>query len=66
NKEMLKQKVLRMAYDENLRLELGENLKRYLDQVVSWDVVCKQYNQAYRLARKAKRTGQPVELEREF
>ena len=65
-KEMLRQKVIRLAVDERLRLELGENLKRYLDQAVSWEVVARQYNEAYRLARKAARTGTPVVLDLEF
>jgi len=65
-KEMLKRKVIRMACNEKLRMELGENLKRYLDEVVSWDVVAGQYHQAYEIAREAKRTGRPVALEKEF
>jgi 1,2-diacylglycerol 3-alpha-glucosyltransferase len=66
NKDMLRQKVIRLALDERLRLELGENLKRYLDQVVCWEVVAGQYNDAYELAREATRTGQPVVLDLEF
>ena len=65
-KEMLRQKVIRMATDERLRLALGENLRRYLDEVVSWEVVVKQYYQAYELARESKRSGQPVVLDLEF
>ncbi len=65
-KEMLKKKVIRLACDEELRLSLGENLKRYVDEVVSWHVVARQYNEAYRLAREAKRSGRPVALEPEF
>lgn len=65
-KEMLRQKVVKMAIDEGLRMELGENLKRYLDNVVSWTVVARQYNEAYMLARKAARTGKPVVLDMEF
>lgn len=65
-KNMLKQKVIRLACDERLRLELGENLKRYLDEVVSWEVVTRLYNRAYELAREARRTGQPVVLDPEF
>ena len=65
-KEMLKQKVIRLACDENLRLKLGENLKRYLDEVISWEVVAGLYNRAYELAREAKRTGQPVAMKPEF
>ena len=65
-KDMLKQNVIRLACDEELRLDLGENLKQYLDDVVSWDVVCKLYNRAYALAREAKRKGSPVVLDTEF
>jgi 1,2-diacylglycerol 3-alpha-glucosyltransferase len=65
-KAMLKEKVIRLACDERLRLELGENLKRYLDEVVSWELITKQYNEAYRLAREAKKTGKPVVLDLEF
>lgn len=65
-KQMLKNKVIKMACDQRLRQELGSNLKQYLDNVVSWDVVAQQYNEAYRLARKAVRTGNPVALDPEF
>jgi glycosyltransferase involved in cell wall biosynthesis len=65
-KEMLRQEMIRMATDERLRLTLGENLKRYLDEVVSWELVAKQYFQAYELARESKRSGQPVVLDSEF
>jgi len=65
-KEMLRQKVIKLASDERLRMELGENLKRYLDNVVSWEVVAGQYNEAYTLARKASQTGQPAVLDLEF
>jgi 1,2-diacylglycerol 3-alpha-glucosyltransferase len=66
NKKMLKEAVLRLACDEQLRLELGGNLRRYLDEVVSWDVVAEQYNEAYEAARTAKQTGKPVEFPKEF
>ncbi len=66
NKAMLRKHMIRMACDEQLRLQLGENLKRYLDEVVSWEIVVRQYCQAYELAREAKRTGRRVELEPEF
>src|SRR5208283_930968 len=66
NKEMLKDEVIAMACDEQLRLRLGENLKKYLDEVVSWELVAKQYNEAYELARQSVATGQPVELPLEF
>ncbi|HOK07425.1 MAG TPA: glycosyltransferase [Syntrophales bacterium] len=65
-KEMLRQKVIKLALDEGLRMELGENLKRYLDNVVSWEIVARQYNEAYELARRAVETGRPVVLDLEF
>lgn len=65
-KRMLRDKVIRLACDEGLRLELGENLRRYLDNVVSWEVVAKQYNDAYDMARKAKAAGLRAVLEPEF
>jgi hypothetical protein len=55
-----------LACDENLRIELGENLKRYLENVVSWEIVARQYNEAYRLARKACQTKKPVVIAPEF
>ncbi|MBN1849514.1 MAG: hypothetical protein JW932_13110, partial [Deltaproteobacteria bacterium] len=60
------QDILRLACGEKLRLELGENLKKYLDEVVSWEVIVKQYNEAYNLANEAKATGKPVMIEPEF
>ena len=65
-KAMLRAKVIRLACDEKLRLELGENLRRYLENVVSWDKVAAQYEEAYLLAREANRTGRAVELPLEF
>ncbi len=65
-REMLRQRVIRLATDEALRVELGNNLKRYLDEEVSWEVVARQYNEAYALAGEAHRTGNPVELPKEF
>lgn len=65
-KKMLKKNVIRLACDENLRMTLGENLKHYLDEVVSWKIIAEKYNQAYNLARNAKNSGNPVELEPEF
>jgi glycosyltransferase involved in cell wall biosynthesis len=62
NQDMLKRHVIELACNEPVRLRLGENLRRYLDQVVSWDVVAGQYGQAYELARRAQRTGKRVEL----
>ncbi|HOJ43092.1 MAG TPA: hypothetical protein PK800_03135 [Syntrophorhabdaceae bacterium] len=65
-KEMLKRNVIRLACDEHLRFELGENLKRYLENVVAWEKVVNQYDEAYDLANKAKKKGIKVELPLEF
>ncbi len=66
NREMLKRKVIRLACDEQLRFELGNNVKKYLENVVSWEIVARQYDEAYRLARQARRTGEKVVLPPEF
>ena len=66
NKKMLKDKVIKLATDEKLRFELGENLKSYLENTVAWEVVAEQYNEAYELANSAKKTGKRVELPLEF
>ncbi len=66
NKEMLKRHVIELACNEDARMRMGENLKRYLDNVVGWEVVADQYHEAYELARKAQRTGRSVELPLEF
>ncbi len=65
-KEMLKREVIELACNEDLRLQLGWNLKKYLEEVVSWEVVAEQYNQTYQLAQEARSTGKPVELPMEF
>ena len=66
NLEMLKENVLRLACDEKLRIKLGENLRRYLEEVVSWKVVARQYSEAYQMARDAKSAGSEVVLPPEF
>ena len=65
-KPMLREKVVRLACDEKLRMRLGSNLHRYLDETVSWDVVVEQYNEAYQLARKSTRENRKIELPLEF
>jgi len=65
-KEMLKRHVVELACNEEARMRMGESLKKYLDEVVSWEVVCKQYAEAYELARQATKTGNPVTLPLEF
>lgn len=66
SKESLKRNVLRLAMDENLRLELGTKLRDYLDTVVSWEIVAKQYLEAYGLAVRKVHKGFPVYIRPEF
>ncbi len=66
NKQMLKEKVIRLACDKNLRKELSENLKKYLKEVVSWEIVAKKYKKAYRLARLQKIAGEEIDLPSDF
>jgi 1,2-diacylglycerol 3-alpha-glucosyltransferase len=66
NRQMLRRHVIELACNEEARLRMGENLKRYLDEVVSWEIVTEQYSQAYELARESVKTNQPVELPKEF
>ena len=65
-KDMLRKHVIELACNEGARMRMGTNLKEYLDNVVSWDIVAEQYNQAYELARKARETGRPVQIAMEF
>ena len=65
-KEMLKEHVVELACNEGARMRMGENLKRYLDEVVGWEVVCRQYAEAYELAHQATKSGTPVTLPLEF
>ena len=65
-KDMLRRHVVELACNESARMRMGENLKRYLDSIVSWEVVAAQYSQAYDLARKEIATGNPVEFPPEF
>jgi glycosyltransferase involved in cell wall biosynthesis len=65
-KEMLRRHVVELACNEEARMRMGEALKKYLDEVVSWDVVAGQYNEAYALANEATKSGKPVQLPLEF
>ncbi len=65
-KPMLREHVIRLASDEQLRLDLGENLKHYLDNVIAWPIVTAQYDQAYDMARHSTTTGQQVVVPPEF
>ncbi len=66
NRNMLKKQVVELACNEGARMRMGNALKIYLDDVVSWDVVANQYNEAYDLARQATKTQEPVLLPLEF
>ena len=65
-REALKQQVIDLACNESLRMKLGTNLQQYLDNVVSWNVVVRRYDEAYELARSAKANGKAVSLPTEF
>jgi glycosyltransferase involved in cell wall biosynthesis len=62
----LRRQVVRLACNEGLRMKLGNNLKTYLDEVVSWEVVARQYREAYRMASNKIRTGRAVYIRPEF
>ena len=62
NKQMLKEKVIRLACDKNLRKKLSENLKKYLKEVISWEIIAKKYKKAYKLARLKKIAGEEIDL----
>ena len=65
-KQRLRDQVIKMACDEKLRLQLGENLKKYLDQVVSMGTGSQPVPRTYRLGRQSIESGQTVELPLEF
>jgi glycosyltransferase involved in cell wall biosynthesis len=66
NRQMLRDAVVRLATDRDLRLQLGNNLHEYLLNVVAWEVIVRQYAQAYRLANEGVRNKQKIELPLEF
>jgi len=66
DKEMLKEKVIRLACDKDLRNTLSDNLKRYLNEVVSWNIIAKKYKKAYMLARLRKLRGEEIDLPPDF
>lgn len=66
NKQMLKEKVVKLACDKNLRKELSENLKTYLNKVVSWQIVAKKYRQAYKFARLKKIAEKEISFPPDF
>ncbi|MHB1347053.1 MAG: glycosyltransferase, partial [Candidatus Humimicrobiaceae bacterium] len=66
SKKMLKEKVIKLAGSKELRLEFSNNLSKYLDEVVSWEVIARQYKYAYKLARLKKVKGIQVNLPPDF
>ena len=65
-KEGLRRKVLQLASSESLRMRLGNNLKKYLEHTISWEVVTGQYLRAYRLAVSRRRANRPIYVRPEF
>jgi glycosyltransferase involved in cell wall biosynthesis len=66
NRRMLREQVVRLATDEGLRWELGHRLYRYLMDVVSWEVIARQYYEAYALADAEAHGGICVDIPPEF
>jgi 1,2-diacylglycerol 3-alpha-glucosyltransferase len=66
NRDLLKKNMIRLMVNEELRLALGSNLRRYLENVVSWDVVAEQYLDAYEKASDAKHNSGHVVIPPEF
>jgi len=62
----LRRQIVSLATDENLRWTLGESLKWYLDNVVSWDLIARQYVELYGMARQSRETGAPLSFARDF
>jgi glycosyltransferase involved in cell wall biosynthesis len=62
----LRRQVVRLASDEGQRMRMGNNLREYLDDVVSWEVVARQYYEAYRMAAGKVRQGKEVYIRPEF
>ena len=62
----LQRQVLRLASSEKLRMELGNNLRRYLEGTVSWEVVTDQYLRAYHLALSRRQANKSIYVRPEF
>lgn len=66
NKEMLKEKVIRMACNKDLRRKLSENLEKYLKATVAWSIIAKKYKDAYKYARLKKIEGKEIDFPPDF
>ena len=66
DKATLKRSIMRLATSEKTRWKLGENLKRYLDHVVSWEIVAERYYKAYTMANRASTGKLSIDIPPEF
>ena len=66
SKAGLRRQVLRLACSESLRMKLGNNLKKYLEDTVSWEVVTDQYLRAYHLSVSRRRANRNIYVRPEF
>ena len=66
SKENLKKKIIRLATDEKLRIELGSKLENYHNTFTSWEIVAKQYLNAYDISIQRINGGMPVYIRPEF
>ena len=66
DRQMLKEKVIKLACEKDLRNTMSSNLKRYLNEVVSWEIIAKKYKKAYILARLQKIKGEEINLPPDF
>jgi len=66
NRWTFKRRILRLATNEDLRWHLGEKLKRYLNNRVSWHLIAKQYIECYELAREGRQRETQVQCPSEF
>jgi glycosyltransferase involved in cell wall biosynthesis len=66
SKAILRKKILELATSEALRMRLGNNLKKYLDEVVNWERIANEYARAYKAANDFIHKGKKVEFAPEF
>lgn len=66
NRETLKRGIMRLATQEALRWQLGERLKIFLANRVSWERVARQYAKCYQLCRYSKTSNTPIRFPHEF
>jgi glycosyltransferase involved in cell wall biosynthesis len=66
DKALLNENFIKLACNKNLRNKFSNNLKKYLNEVVAWEIIAKKYKKAYRLARLQKIKGEEVNLPPDF